>query len=60
MLMTATTSAPLLFATSMVARSAMPKGEPPEPTFSEETPEPLPVSMVRSMPAFSYQPCALA
>ena len=60
MLISATSSAPLLRATSMVARSAMPNGEPPEPTFSDETPEPLPISMVRSMPAFSYQPCALA
>ncbi len=38
----------------------MPNGEPPEPTFSEETPDPLPTSMVRSMPAFVYQPCDLA
>ena len=38
----------------------MPNGDPPEPTFSEETPEPLPTSMVKSMPAFSYQPCDLA
>ena len=38
----------------------MPNAEPPEPTFSEDTPEPLPVSMVRSMPAFSYQPNAFA
>ncbi len=52
MLISATTSAPLLLATSMVARSAMPNGEPPEPTFSEETPDPLPTSIVRSMPAF--------
>ncbi len=60
MLMTATASAPLPRATSMVARSEMPNGAPPEPTLSEETPEPLPTSMVRSMPAFSYQPCAFA
>src|SRR6266851_1197766 len=59
MLISATTSAPLPRATSMVARSAMPNGEPPEPTFNDETPEPLPTSMLRSIPAFSYQPCAL-
>ena len=45
---------------SMVARSEMPNGAAPEPTLSEETPDPLPTSMLRSMPAFSYQPCALA
>src|ERR1019366_3479232 len=44
MLINATTSAPLLRATSMVARSAMPNGETPEPTFSDETPDPLPTS----------------
>jgi hypothetical protein len=44
----------------MVARSAMPNGAAPEPTLSAETPDPLPTSMLRSIPAFSYQPCAFA
>ena len=60
MLISATASAPLLRATSMVARSEMPNGAPPEPTLSDETPDPLPTSMLRSMPAFSYQPCDFA
>ena len=60
MLISATSSAPLLRATSMVARSAMPNGAAPDPTLSEETADPLPTSILRSIPAFSYQPCDLA
>ena len=60
MLISATASAPLLRATSVVARSEMPKGAAPDPTLSAETAEPLPTSIERSMPAFSYQPCDFA
>ena len=56
MLKTATRSAPLPRLTSAVPRSAIPSWFLPMPTRWEDRVEPLPCSMVRSMPASAYQP----
>ena len=40
--------------------SARPIGVAPAPTFCVASAEPLPCSMLRSIPAFSYQPIFFA